>query len=140
MKKNPQTFPNSAVEIIDTTRLFSVKTLQYLLFTAIGFTCKKKKKNQNGQIMAILEGNLKKNERLCEPSIELHIKNQLNILCTSTLEYPRIAQWFQRLEHGNDGNPVTISFVSWLIYYNLKNASITDWYVNLNKINYHLTK
>lgn len=33
-----QTFPKSSVDIIDTTLLFSVKTLQYLLFTAIGFT------------------------------------------------------------------------------------------------------
>jgi hypothetical protein len=34
-----QTFPNSEVDIIDTTLLFSVNTLQYLLFTAMGFTC-----------------------------------------------------------------------------------------------------
>lgn len=35
---NIQTFPKSFVEIIDTVRLFSVKTLQYLLLTAIGLT------------------------------------------------------------------------------------------------------
>jgi hypothetical protein len=33
-----KTFPNSWVEIMDTFLLFSVNTLQYLLFTAIGFT------------------------------------------------------------------------------------------------------
>ena len=38
-----ETFPKSAVERIDTTRLFSVKTLQYLLFTAIGLTLEHKK-------------------------------------------------------------------------------------------------
>lgn len=36
-----QTFPKSTVEIIETTRLFSVNTLQYLLFTAMGLTCAK---------------------------------------------------------------------------------------------------
>jgi len=34
-----QTFPNSEVDIIETTLLFSVNTLQYLLFTAMGLTC-----------------------------------------------------------------------------------------------------
>lgn len=32
------TLPKSEVDIIDTARLFSVKTLQYLLFTAMGLT------------------------------------------------------------------------------------------------------
>jgi hypothetical protein len=36
--KRIQTFPNSEVDIIEITLLFSVNTLQYLLFTAMGLT------------------------------------------------------------------------------------------------------
>ena len=40
VKPDDCTFPKCAVEIIDTSLLFSVKTLQYLLLTAIGLTWK----------------------------------------------------------------------------------------------------
>jgi hypothetical protein len=38
-----QTFPNSEVDIIEITLLFSVNTLQYLLFTAMGLTYQMKR-------------------------------------------------------------------------------------------------
>jgi hypothetical protein len=39
------TFPNSLLEMTDTALLFSVNTLQYLLLTAIGFTCNNEKQS-----------------------------------------------------------------------------------------------
>lgn len=92
-----QTFPKSAVEMIHTTLLFSVKTLQYLLFTAIGFTFKLCTKMQS----ATWKG---------KPKIRNTIKvvNKLNLPYTSIQVYLQTFQLFQKLESENDDSPAKI--------------------------------
>jgi len=92
-----QTFPNSEVDIIETTLLFSVNTLQYLLFTAMGLTCQMQI-DQHQQ-------DAEKWQEIYNTNMPIYFRYKYYIPCTGTQEFPQISPQFLRLAHETYGNP-----------------------------------
>lgn len=96
-----QTFPNSAVDIIKTVRLFSVNTLQYLLLTAIGFTWEIEKQGRSTRKQSNF------NKKILTRRI-FNIRRQMDqyILYISFQKHWKTFQWRQRQENEIDDSPV----------------------------------
>lgn len=111
-----QTFPNSEVDIIDTTLLFSVKTLQYLLFTAMGLTCQMQVDQPSADAEKWQE--IEQNTNISLSSYHSDIKAcryKYYIPCTGTREFPQISPQFLRLVRETCGNPAYYKVLIFMI-------------------------